>query len=203
MEGESEGSEAVKAYHFSFSRNGWVGALNDNLETNLSSCDAGVVCISVHVCETTGTKEHSGRCDLHAIPGAANCGGSSCTNAWPDAVAQTVLSLSVTFGVMTAYASYNPRNQGVMVDATATMLGDFLASFFGGFASFAALGVYAHGTSTPIAEAVSEYPGGVSLVTIWVPSAIDELGSALWEASLQGRKFSLVAMIHNADPPRH
>ena len=56
MEGESEGSEAVKAYHFSFSRNGWMGALNDNLETNLSSCDA--VCISVHVCETTGTKEH-------------------------------------------------------------------------------------------------------------------------------------------------
>ena len=105
--GRSEGSEAVKAYHFSFSRNGRTGTLNDNLETNLFSCDAGVVCISVNVCEMTGTKEHSGRCDLHAIPGAANCGGSSCTNAWPGAVAQTFLSLSVTFGVMTAYASYN------------------------------------------------------------------------------------------------
>ena len=76
-----------------------------------------------------------------------------------------------------------------MVDATATMLGDFLASFLGGFASFAALGV-SHGTSTPTDEAVSEYSGGVALVTIWVPSAIDELGSAPWEESLHGRTFS-------------
>ena len=65
------------------------------------------------------------------------------------------------------------------------------------------MGVNPHGTSTPIAEAVSEYSGGVSLVTIWVPSAIDELGSAPWETRLHGRKISFVALIHNADPPRH
>jgi len=136
-----------------------------------------------------GIKEYLGKWNTKQITGSENCGGTTCANAWPDAVSQTFFSLSVTFGVMTAYASYNPKNQGIMVDATATMLGDFLASFLGGFAAFAAVGVYAFGTSTPIEDAVSQYSGGVALVTVWVPSAIDELGGSPWDMSLGARKF--------------
>jgi SNF family Na+-dependent transporter len=136
-----------------------------------------------------GIREYLGKWETKQITGSESCSGATCANAWPDAVSQTFFSLSVTFGVMTAYASYNPKNQGIMVDATATMLGDFLASFLGGFAAFAAVGVYAYGTSTPIEYAVDQYSSGVSLVTIWAPSAIDELGGSPWGVSLGARKF--------------
>merc|ERR1719270_124796 len=94
-----------------------------------------------------GIELYIGKWDLSQLTGSEpKCAGGSkgCQEAWPDAVAQVFFSLSITFGVMTAYASYNPINQGVMADATFTACGDVFASFIAGFTVFAALGASTH-----------------------------------------------------------
>merc|ERR1719195_1491269 len=92
-----------------------------------------------------GIELYIGQWDFTKLFGSElECGGKACQEAWPDAVAQVFFSLSITFGVMTAYASYNPMNQGVMMDATVTAMGDLFSSFISGFTVFAALGASAH-----------------------------------------------------------
>merc|ERR1712190_110808 len=103
---------------------------------------------------------------------------------------------------MTAYASYNPMNQGVMVDATVTALGDLGSSFISGFCVFAALGASAHGnfveatldagTNSSIIPGVSEDDiaggsGGLGLVFWTLPGAFQAMGGEPFNMGISTR----------------
>ena len=59
---------------------------------------------------------------------------------WPKAVSQIFFSLSVTFGIMTAYGSHCKRDEPALVNSCVIALSNSLFSFIAGFAVFAALG---------------------------------------------------------------
>lgn len=113
------------------------------------------------------------------IAGEATCGGSRpCRDAWPDAVGQVFFSLSVTFGVMTAYASYNPKNQGIQMNAIVVATSDFLVSLIAGFTVFTAVGYLAFKTGQSSTE-VAGSASGFGLVFLTYPAAIEGLGDSM------------------------
>jgi len=122
-----------------------------------------------------GIEKYIGDWDMKKITSDEACGLRTCEEAWVDAVTQVFFSLSVTFGVMTAYASYNPRTQGVQMDAFIVAFFDCLSSFIGGFAVYAGLGVLAKAQNQELTEATAGI-GGFSLVFISFPSALEALG---------------------------
>lgn len=112
------------------------------------------------------------------IAGEDLCGGRPCRDAWPDAVGQVFFSLSITFGVMTAYSSYNPKNQGIQMNAVVVCMSDFLVSLIAGFTVFTAVGFLAHKTNTP-SEQVAGSAAGFGLVFLTYPAAIEGLGDSM------------------------
>jgi len=141
-----------------------------------------------------GIDLYIGKWDMDQLSGSEKkCGGGTrvCDEAWPDAVAQVFFSLGVTFGVMTAYASYNPVKQGVQTDAIVCALGDVLSSFIAGFFVFASIGVLAKATGAT-AESAASGSGGLGLVFISMPSAFEALGNDPFNFSMGARKFLAV-----------
>jgi len=59
---------------------------------------------------------------------------------WTAATGQVFFSLGVTMGVMTAYSSFNPENQNIVVDEKYISLGDFFIAFISGFTIYSLLG---------------------------------------------------------------
>jgi len=59
---------------------------------------------------------------------------------WSRAVSQIFFSLSVTFGVMTAYGSHCERSEPALLNSTVIAISNCLFSFIAGFAVFAAVG---------------------------------------------------------------
>jgi len=102
---------------------------------------------------------------------------------WSTAVTQIFFSLSVTFGIMTAYASYNPRNQPAAVDALIIALSNSLFSFIAGFAVFGALGYLAHKQNMEISDLPKVAGPGLMFGTL--PVALSTLpGGGHWERLL-------------------
>lgn len=62
---------------------------------------------------------------------------------WVDAFSQILFSLSVAIGVMTGYASLNPRNQNVVQDGVIVACCNCFFSFCAGFAVFSIVGYMA------------------------------------------------------------
>ena len=82
---------------------------------------------------------------------------------WSTAVSQIFFSLSVTFGIMTAYGSYCPRGEPAVINSTVVAICNSLFSFISGFAVFASLGHLAHLSGVKVTDL--EY-GGFSLGTL-------------------------------------
>lgn len=59
---------------------------------------------------------------------------------WSKATSQVFFSLSVTFGIMTAYGSHCKRSEPVFINSCVVAVSDALFSFVAGFAVFATLG---------------------------------------------------------------
>lgn len=59
---------------------------------------------------------------------------------WPKAVSQTFFSLSVTFGIMTAYGSHCKRDEPALLNSCVIAASNFMYEFIAGFAVFATLG---------------------------------------------------------------
>jgi len=59
---------------------------------------------------------------------------------WSAATGQVFFTLSVTMGIMTAYSSFNPENQNLVIDEKLISLGDYSIAFISGFTIYAALG---------------------------------------------------------------
>jgi len=88
---------------------------------------------------------------------------------WLQAYAQVFFSLSLGFGLLTAYASYMPKRSDVANNAFITSFANAGFSFFAGFAVFSVLGYLAQAQGVPIADVVK---GGPSLAFVIYPTAI-------------------------------
>lgn len=93
------------------------------------------------------------------------------TNAttWLQAYAQVFFSLSLGFGILTAYASYLPKRSDIANNAFITSFADAGFAFFAGFAVFSVLGYLAQAQGVPIANVVK---GGPSLAFVIYPTAM-------------------------------
>jgi len=101
-----------------------------------------------------GIKEYIGRWDLKVL--------SDEPAVWSQAVSQVFFSLSVTFGVMTAYASHLPRNEPAFFNTCVVAITNSLFSFIAGFAVFSAIGHLAYLDDIPVTDVPSL--GGFGLV---------------------------------------
>ena len=93
---------------------------------------------------------------------------------WLAAYGQIFFSLTLGFGVMIAYASYNKRRGDITNNAFITSLANCATSFFAGFVVFSVLGFLAlKQGGVPVAEVVK---GGPDLAFVTYPLAISKLG---------------------------
>ncbi len=78
---------------------------------------------------------------------------------WLAAASQIFFTLSLGFGIMVAYASYNKETQDVAADAYTTAITNSAISLFAGFVVFAVLGYMAASTGVNVEEVVASGPG--------------------------------------------
>ncbi|HHE64692.1 MAG TPA: sodium-dependent transporter, partial [Bacteroidetes bacterium] len=91
---------------------------------------------------------------------------------WIAAYGQVFFSLSIGFGIMIAYASFLPKNSGIINSALIIALSDGATAFIGGFAVFGTLGYYA-GIEGVAVETVLK--GGPGLAFVTYPAIINML----------------------------
>ncbi|CEL92094.1 unnamed protein product [Vitrella brassicaformis CCMP3155] len=97
---------------------------------------------------------------------------------WSEATSQVFFSLSLCFGVLTAYASYNRKSCNVAQDSLIISFCDFLTSFVAGFAVFSVLGHLADQAGVNLGYLPVDGPG---LVFTAYPVALSLLpGSHVW-----------------------
>ncbi|HUS45687.1 MAG TPA: sodium-dependent transporter [Phycisphaerae bacterium] len=93
---------------------------------------------------------------------------------WLAAYGQVFFSLSLGFGIMIAYASYNRRRGDITNNAFITSLANCATSFLAGFVVFSVLGFLAFKEGgVPVGEVVK---GGPDLAFVTYPLAISKLG---------------------------
>lgn len=78
---------------------------------------------------------------------------------WIAASAQIFFTLSVGFGIMIAYASYNKQNQNITGDTFITAIINSVISIFAGFVVFSIIGYMAFSTGANIADVATQGPG--------------------------------------------
>lgn len=99
---------------------------------------------------------------------------------WSEAVTQVFFSLGVTFGVMTAYASYNRRDSPVFSNSLIIALSNSAYSVIAGFAVFGVVGYIAAREGKPVDQL--ENISGPALVFATYPLALSTLpGAGHWE----------------------
>jgi neurotransmitter:Na+ symporter, NSS family len=81
------------------------------------------------------------------------------TEVWRAAFSQVFFSLTLAFGVMIAYASYNRKNSNVSGNAFIVGLSDALIAIVSGFVVFATLGFMATQQGVDFSEVVASGPG--------------------------------------------
>jgi len=94
---------------------------------------------------------------------------------WLDAYGQIFFSLTLGFGVMIAYASYEPKRSDVNNDCFIISLGNCGTSFFAGFVVFSTLGYLAALKGTAVSEVATE---GIGLAFVAYPEAIARMPKA-------------------------
>mmetsp|Transcript_1571 Transcript_1571/g.4882 ORF Transcript_1571/g.4882 Transcript_1571/m.4882 type:complete len:535 (-) Transcript_1571:136-1740(-) len=109
-----------------------------------------------------GIKQYIGRWDLSELSNG---------EMWVDAFGQIFFSLSLSTGVMTAFASFNPRNSNIVKDAAIVAISNCLFSFCAGFAVFSIAGFFVNETGFSY-EDVGGYLGGGSLAFIAYPAGL-------------------------------
>ncbi|RME53498.1 sodium-dependent transporter [Candidatus Woesearchaeota archaeon] len=94
---------------------------------------------------------------------------------WQAAFSQILFTLTIGFGVMIAYASYNKKDEDVVKNAWVTALINSGISVFAGFVVFAVLGFMAHTQGTSVGDVVASGPG---LAFVVFPQALSLFGKA-------------------------
>ena len=91
---------------------------------------------------------------------------------WVAAYGQIFFTLSLGFGIMSAYASYLPENANILKNSVIVALTNSFYEIFAGFGVFAVLGYMAFKQSLPIQETVTS---GIGLAFVAYPKAISML----------------------------
>ena len=99
------------------------------------------------------------------------------TEVWLAAASQIFFTLSLGFGIMIAYASYNKETQDITGDTWVTAIANSAISLFAGFVVFAILGYMATSTGIGIEEVATAGPG---LAFVVFPSALALLPWGAW-----------------------
>jgi len=81
------------------------------------------------------------------------------TEIWLAAASQIFFTLTLGFGVMLAYASYNKENQNITSNAFITAISNSAISIFCGFVVFSVLGFMATTTGVAVADVAASGPG--------------------------------------------
>ncbi|MFO7811121.1 MAG: sodium-dependent transporter [Candidatus Delongbacteria bacterium] len=81
------------------------------------------------------------------------------TDIWMAGISQIFFSLSLGFGIMIAYASYNDKSQDVFGDAVYTAIADSAIGIFSGFVVFSILGYMTYETGVNIEDVSTSGPG--------------------------------------------
>uniref|UniRef100_A0A8D2ZEW8 Transporter n=1 Tax=Scophthalmus maximus TaxID=52904 RepID=A0A8D2ZEW8_SCOMX len=103
------------------------------------------------------------------------------TTVWIDAAAQIFFSLGPGFGVLLAFASYNPFHNNCYKDALITSSVNCLTSFLSGFVIFTVLGYMAEMRQQDV-SAVAKEDAGPSLLFIIYAEAIANMPAATFFA---------------------
>ncbi|CAD5228222.1 unnamed protein product [Bursaphelenchus okinawaensis] len=90
-------------------------------------------------------------------------------NAWREAATQVCFSLSVGFGGILSFSSFNPTTQNVFRDAMIVTVADATMSVIGGTAVFSVLGFMSKEMNTTISEVVQD---GTALAFVAYPEAL-------------------------------
>lgn len=93
-------------------------------------------------------------------------------NIWMNACGQIFFSLSLAFGTMITYASYQPKNSDVAKNASIIALANCGFSFLAGFAIFSTLGRMSFVSGMPITDLIEE---GTTLAFITFPAVLNIL----------------------------
>jgi len=91
---------------------------------------------------------------------------------WMAAYGQIFFTLTLSFGVMIAYASYLPKRTDIVKNAFLTSIINCLFSFVAGFAVFSVLGYMAQKSGLPISQVID---AGPTLAFVAYPQAISML----------------------------
>ena len=94
---------------------------------------------------------------------------------WLQAYAQVFFSLSLGFGILTAYASYLPKRSDIANNAFMTSFADAGFAYFAGFSVFSVLGYLAQAQGVPICDVCE---GGPGLAFVVYPTAISLMPGA-------------------------
>lgn len=103
------------------------------------------------------------------------------TEVWRAAFAQVFFSLSLAFGIMIAYASYNRKESGIVKSAFTVGIADAAIAIFAGFVVFATLGFMADQQQVALDEVVASGPG---LAFVVFPQALSLMPFASFFAIL-------------------
>ena len=93
-------------------------------------------------------------------------------NVWMDGFGQIFFTLSVSFGIMIAYASYLPKKSQIVRDTCTICLTNCFFSLFAGFGVFSVLGYMAYSSSQELSSVVSD---SIGLAFVAYPKAISML----------------------------
>lgn len=96
---------------------------------------------------------------------------------WLAAFSQIFFTLSLGFGIMIAYASYQPEDSDINNNSFITSFANCATSFYAGFAVFSVLGALAWALNAPVEGVVASGPG---LVFTVYPVALMELPFGNW-----------------------
>jgi len=95
---------------------------------------------------------------------------------WMSAVTQIFFTLSLGFGVMITYASYQETNTDIVKSALITSIADVSIALTAGFVVFSTLGYMSHTSGTPIADLAASGP---SLAFVVFPKALSLIPGAV------------------------
>jgi NSS family neurotransmitter:Na+ symporter len=96
---------------------------------------------------------------------------------WIAAASQIFFTLTLGFGVMIAYASYNKNTQDIAADSYITAIANSAISIFAGFVVFSVLGYMAQQTSVAVASVAASGPG---LAFVVFPEALALFSGWAW-----------------------
>jgi len=116
---------------------------------------------------------------------------------WADATGQVFFTLGVCMGVMTAYSSFNPQSQNIVVDEKFISLGDYTIAFLAGFTIYAIMGNIVHdckGITNPaelLALTVCDTEGINSCANVIAEGRVGDVCKTLYNKSGMGLAFQV------------